>query len=71
MVDLVEQRKDNVFQCPKPVEQLRYESEILGPPGNKLRRLKERDSDHWYLFQSGRAVARIAPSEWAKALAGI
>lgn len=72
-MELVEDPHAGVFRCPKPVEQLRHESQILGPPGrNHLRRLKNADEDHWYLFnRSGLAVGRISPTEWAKALAGV
>lgn len=73
-VDLVEvdERRSRLYNCPKSVLQLHHESQVFGPPGDgRLRRLTA-DPDHWYLFEtSGRAIARITPQEWAKALAGI
>lgn len=74
-LDLIPQRPEtNLIRLPESAEIRRHLSYIYGPPGDStLRRFKGRDADHWYLFdrRTGRAVGRISPEEWAKAVAGI
>lgn len=76
MVELVQcdEREEQIWHHPEPLEILLHRTRIYGPPGdNRLRRFKEREGDDWFLFDgiTGQAVARIKPETWAKALAGI
>jgi len=66
-------REEQIWNHPEPLQVMDHHTKLYGPPGNQaVRRFKIRDMDHWYLFdRSGRAVARIEPIEWTKAVAGV
>ena len=75
MVDLVprNEREERIFHHAEPLEIMNHHTQLYGPAGDQsVRRFKIRDTDHWYLFDPrGRAVARVKPEVWAKAVAGV
>lgn len=75
-INLINQnpREEQIYHHAPPVEILRHQSEVWGPPGDQtVRRIKKNNERNpWYFFdRTGLAVARIEPEVWAKAIAGV